>query len=265
MTALSIFRYDGADVRTVTIDGEPWFVLADVVAALGLARSASAVVDRLDPEVRQTYPIRDALGREQRAIVINEPGVYEVVIRSNAPAAREFRRWLTHVVIPSIRHTGGYQVADVVPALPQNYAEALRELLSAVERNDVLEAQAAVDAPKVEYVETFVADDDVRVLRHVANNLDIGESELRHALILHKWIYEEKTTRWSASQGRVVDVRRYSAYADKRDYFQHVPSHEAPRFRGEVMHTLKVTPQGAVAIARAARQWGLIEALAVSS
>ncbi|WP_205803093.1 phage antirepressor KilAC domain-containing protein [Microbacterium oleivorans] len=112
MSALNVFDYDGAELRSVMIDGEPWFVLADVVSALGLARSASAVVDRLDDEVRQTHPITDRLGRSQRATVVSEAGVYEVVIRSDAAGARDFRRWLTHDVIPSIRRTGSYTIPE---------------------------------------------------------------------------------------------------------------------------------------------------------
>lgn len=113
-----------------------------------------------------------------------------------------------------------------------------------------LEAKVAEDAPKVDYVETFVADDDLRLIRNVAKSLGMGEQQLRTDLIARKWIYEEKSTRWSEKEQKKVPHNRYSAYADKTRYFTPVPAHDAPRFRGEVMHTLKVTPDGAVAIAR---------------
>lgn len=253
--ALNIFRHEGADVRVIVIDGEPWFVATDVARILGY-RMASDFTRRLDDDEKGTHSARTP-GGAQDVTIISESGLYVAVIGSQAEGARAFKRWVTHEVIPSIRRTGSYAVAPAAPALPQSYSEALRELLASVERNEALAAQAAIDAPKVEYVDTFVADEDLRLLRHVANNLGLGEHELRRALIEHRWIYDQIATRWSQTHGRVVEVHRYSAYAEKRDYFQHVPEHKAPRFRGEVMHTLKVTPAGAVAIARAARQWGL--------
>ncbi|MFT4156517.1 MAG: antA/AntB antirepressor family protein [Microbacterium sp.] len=142
-------------------------------------------------------------------------------------------------------------------AVPQTYAEALEAAAAQARRAEALEAKVAEDAPKVEYVETFVASEDLRLFRNVAKSLGVQEDALRSALIKHRWIYAEKSERWSNSQRRKVPVSRYSPMADKRDYFRPVPNHDAPRFRGELMHTLKITPQGAVAIARAAARWGL--------
>lgn len=76
------------------------------------------------------------------------------------------------------------------------------------------------------------------------------ETELRTDLLARKWIYVEHMTRWSESKQEKETVSRYSPYAHKAEYFQPIPNHLAPRFKGEVMHTLKVTPAGAVAIAR---------------
>ena len=117
-----------------------------------------------------------------------------------------------------------------------------------------LEAKVAADAPKVEYVDTFVADNDLRLLRAVAKDLHIAEGVLRDDLLSRNWIYKESSTRWSEKKQEKEVVTRYSPYADKARYFQTTPVHDAPRFRGEVMHTLKVTPQGAAAIARLYRQ-----------
>ena len=113
-----------------------------------------------------------------------------------------------------------------------------------------LEAKVALDAPKVDYHDTFIADEDLITLRTVASDLKIAESALRQLLVDKRWIYRQSTTRWSESEQRTVKVNRYSAMADKKDYFQAVLNHDAPRFKGEVMHTLKITPKGATAIAR---------------
>ncbi len=135
-------------------------------------------------------------------------------------------------------------------ALPQTHAEALRELAASVEQNALLEAKIIADEPKVEYVDTFVADNDLRLLRNVAKSLGISEGELRSDLLARRWIYAEHTTRWSESKQGKETVTRYSPYSHKAQYFEPVPNHHAPRFKGEVMHTLKVTPAGAAAIAR---------------
>lgn len=108
----------------------------------------------------------------------------------------------------------------------------------------------AVDAPKVNYFEVYVADTDCLKLRTVAANNNVGEEWLRDLLVDKGWIYVETERRFSESKGCVEIRRRYSAYSHKRPYFKPVEVHEAPRFKGEVMHTLKVTPAGAEAIAR---------------
>jgi phage antirepressor YoqD-like protein len=108
----------------------------------------------------------------------------------------------------------------------------------------------AEDAPKVSYVELYVADTDCLKLRDVASNNNVGEEWLRDLLVDKGWIYVETERRFSNSKGCVEIRRRYSAYSHKRSYFKPIEVHEAPRFKGEVMHTLKVTPLGAEAIAR---------------
>ena len=140
--------------------------------------------------------------------------------------------------------------ALTAPVVPQSLPDALRAYALEVEQRQALEAQVAVDAPKVDYVDTFVADSDLRLLRNVAKSIGMGEQELRSDLVARKWIYHERSTRWSDREQRKVPHDRYSPYAHKAQYFEPVPNHQAPRFKGEVMHTLKVTPQGAVAIAR---------------
>lgn len=118
--------------------------------------------------------------------------------------------------------------------IPQDFASALRALASEVEASEALKAKAAIDAPKVRYVDTYVADEDLLRLRTVAGSLGIQESALRELLIAHHWIYVETSTRWSSSKGRKESVHRYSAYADFKRYFQPVARHEVPRFKGRV-------------------------------
>lgn len=105
MNALQTFTYQQSTVRTVERDGEPWFVLKDVCDVLNLTTPAR-VAERLDKdEVSQTH-LTDSIGRQQDTTVINESGLYSVILRSDKPEAKPFRKWVTSEVIPSIRRTG---------------------------------------------------------------------------------------------------------------------------------------------------------------
>lgn len=126
-------------------------------------------------------------------------------------------------------------------------ARRVAELTQKVAEQD---AKIEADAPKVNYVELYVADTDLLTIRTVAANNDVSEQWLRDLLVDKEWIYVQTERRWSNTKECMEIRRRYSAYAHKRSYFRPVEVHEAPRFKGEVMHTLKVTPAGAEAMAR---------------
>ena len=133
-------------------------------------------------------------------------------------------------------------------------AAAVLESQKMIEARDArihqLEVKATEDAPKVTYVDTYVADSDLLSFSTVASTNGVRESWLRDLLIAKDWIYRQDETRWSNAKGRKETRYRYTEKADKKRYFRRVEVHEAPRFRGEVMHTLKVTPAGAEAVAR---------------
>jgi prophage antirepressor-like protein len=249
------FTYEGTPVRVLQVDGEPWFVLADLCRVLDIANPRN-VAARLDGDMKNSVRLADGTSGNPNVTTVNEPGMYEVIIRSDKPEAAAFRRWITTDVLPSIRRTGSYvapqsreqQLAQAVLVAQQVIAETEARAIAA-------EAEVRELEPKADYVDTFVASEDLRILRHVAKNLGIQEQELRQLLINHKWIYQESQERWSNSENRKVTEYRYSPYAEKRQYFRAVVNHEAPRFHGELNHTLKVTPQGALAIARAVKTW----------
>ena len=112
MNDLQMFDYNSNQVRVVTVDGEPWFVLRDVCEVLDLSNSRM-VADRLDPDEKGVSQI-DTLGGNQEMTVINESGLYNVIIRSDKPEAKAFKRWLTHDVLPSIRKHGMYATDDLI-------------------------------------------------------------------------------------------------------------------------------------------------------
>lgn len=106
MNKIKIWNYDNLEIRTIEKDGEPWWVLSDVCKVLELS-NPSKVAQRLDEDERSNFE----LGRQGTAIIINESGLYSVILRSDKPEAKPFRKWVTSEVLPSIRKTGSYQIA----------------------------------------------------------------------------------------------------------------------------------------------------------
>jgi prophage antirepressor-like protein len=108
MQALQVFNFKGTEVRTVMHQGQSWWVASDVCGILGITNPTVAV-DRLDADERAKFN----LGTGADANIVNESGLYALILGSRKKAAKEFKRWLTHEVLPSIRKTGGYSVAPV--------------------------------------------------------------------------------------------------------------------------------------------------------
>ena len=126
MNELTIFNYGVAEVRTVMIDGEPWFVAADVCRVLEF-NEVHVAMRGLDEDEKDRYII-PTLGGAQDSWVISEAGLYSLILRSRKAEAKRFKRWVTHEVLPTIRKTGSYGRHPVQPQfhIPQTYAEALR-------------------------------------------------------------------------------------------------------------------------------------------
>lgn len=97
------------NIRTLTIDFEPWFVGKDVATALGYAKPENAVKAHVDDEDKSTTPIQGS-GYKTKAIIINESGLYSLILSSKLPNAKKFKRWVTSEVLPAIRKTGSYSI-----------------------------------------------------------------------------------------------------------------------------------------------------------
>lgn len=107
MNGVTTFNFESNSVRTLTQNNEPWFVLADICKVLGLS-NPSRVAQRLDTDERSNFK----LGRQGEATIINESGLYAVILRSDKPQAKSFRKWVTSEVLPAIRKTGTYTVTN---------------------------------------------------------------------------------------------------------------------------------------------------------
>ena len=110
---IQIFKNDRfGEVRTMVINDEPWFVGKDVAEVLGYRLARKALYDHVEDDDKKGVPIQNPLGGKQEMTIINESGLYSLILSSKLPQAKEFKRWVTSEVLPSIRKTGAYLTQD---------------------------------------------------------------------------------------------------------------------------------------------------------
>lgn len=151
------------EIRTVEIDGKPYFVGADVAKALGYKRGTKAVQDHVDEEDRDAVPIQDSIGRMQNTPIINESGLYSLILSSKLPSAKRFKHWVTSEVLPAIRKHGIYATEDVTDKILNNPEFVIELLTKYKEERDkrkflseqVLTQQKLISElkPKADYVD----------------------------------------------------------------------------------------------------------------
>lgn len=154
------------EIRTVVIEGEPYFVAKDITDRLGFLNGRKAIADHVDEDdkgVTKCY----THGGIQEMTVINESGLFSLILSSKLPEAKKFRRWVTSEVLPTIRKTGGYH-------LPQTYQEALRELADKQDEIDKLEKINKELEPKGIFYDTVTKSSDTISMSEVAKILDMG-------------------------------------------------------------------------------------------
>jgi anti-repressor protein len=183
------FRFPdtGHAIRTVLVDGEPWFVGADVCAVLGHAHTGSAL-RMLDPDERQTMTFPRSSGvlsehtaadqRIQKLAVVSESGLFSLILRSQVPGAAAFRRWVTHDVLPAIRRTGRYGTEKLSPR------ELAQLVLAEADRADLAEQRVVELEPAADAWESLAAaggDYSLRDAAHVLNRdpaISTGQNRL---------------------------------------------------------------------------------------
>ena len=155
---LMIFENEAfGKVRTLNLNGEPWFVAADVCKALELG-NPSMTVERLDDDEKGISTI-DTLGGKQRMAIINEPGLYSLVITSRKPEAKAFKRWITHEVIPAIRKHGAYMTKSVLEQVLENPELVLlmaQRMLEEQRKNELLQQELRLAKPKADFYDAFI-------------------------------------------------------------------------------------------------------------
>ena len=146
------FLFNDQQVRTVVRDGEPWFVGKDVADILGYKNQRDALAKHVDDEDKNSVAIRDGIQGNPNKVVINESGLYSLIVASKLPTAKVFKRWVTSEVLPTIRKHGAYMDTDIIeksltdPDFLIQLATTLKE-----EKQRRIEAKIAADEHKVDF------------------------------------------------------------------------------------------------------------------
>ena len=183
-TNLQTWSYENSEIRTIEKDGEPWWVLSDVCQVLELS-SPHKVADRLeaDEKGRNLIP---TLGGMQEMTTVNESGLYAVILRSDKPQAKPFRKWVTNEVLPSIRKHGAYmtdQTLEQALTSPDFLIQLATQLKEEKEQRKQLEAKVEQDKPKVLFADSVSASKSSILVGELAkilkqNGVDTGQFRL---------------------------------------------------------------------------------------
>ena len=218
-------------VRSILIDGEPWFVAADVCKALELEKTNRAL-SRLDDDEKGAHSVSTPGGR-QRMSIISESGLYSLILGSRKPEAKAFKRWITHEVIPSIRKHGAYMTDSLLDALeahPEAVPEYLNRLRSENARNRELTRRLRIALPKAEYYDAFVDPADCTNIRTTAKELGVPEKQFTRYLEEKKYLFRDKNRKLFPRA-----VKKSAGLFLVRDFYTE---------RGKLGHYTLITPAG---------------------
>ena len=238
---LQVFNYEGNDVRTVQRSDETWWVLKDVCDVLGLSNSRM-VAERLDDD-EKSVSLAYTPGGKQELTVISESGLYNVILRSNKPEAKNFKRWVTHEVLPSIHKHGAYVTPAKLEELmndPDTWIQMLTTLKEERAAKEQLQLEAAKNEPKVIFADAVSASNGTILLGELAkilrgNGIEIGQNRLFERLRQDGYLIKRKGTDYNAPTQRAMELGLFKV---KETAITHSDGHIS------VSKTTKVTGKG---------------------
>lgn len=215
MNGVEVFQYANQQVRTFEIDGEPWFVLADICAVLEIANPRN-VAARLDEDEKGVRPL-DTPGGIQSVTIVNESGMYQVVLRSDKPESKQFRWWVTHEVLPSIRRTGSYVVETPEQLMSRALVTAQGIIASKDEQITALAPRAEAWDELASAEGDYSVADAAKILARAG--VKTGPQRLFDQLASIRWVHRAHDGKW----------RAYAAAVDNGYLTEKPQSHYHPR------------------------------------
>lgn len=199
---------DFGSIRTLTINDEPWFVGKDVAQALGYGDTDQALRKHVDAEDKLTRQI-DGSGQGRNMTLINESGLYSLILSSKLPTAKQFKRWVTSEVLPSIRKHGGYIAGQNEMSADELMAKALmvaqKTLAEREARISALTVENQIMAPKAAYFDELVDRNLLTGLRETAKELCIPQNKFISYLLEQKYLYRNQKGKLMPYQTHVDD------------------------------------------------------------
>lgn len=214
MTDLQIFNSpEFGAIRTIEKDGEPWFVGKDVATALGYKDTVNALKSHVDTEDKGGWQITTQFG-DKETTIINESGLYSLVLSSKLPTAKKFKRWVTNEVIPSIRKHGAYMTPETLEKVllsPDTLMQLAQNLKDEQEKRKALEAQIESQKPAVLFtgaVETsktsILIGELAKMLKQ--NGVNIGQNRLFEWLRQNGYLIKRNGTDYNMPTQRSMDM-----------------------------------------------------------
>lgn len=230
-------------IRTLTIDGEPYFVGKDVAEILGYAKARNAIAAHVDEDDKKDAPIQGVLGGVQQMTLINESGLYSLILGSKLPTAKMFKRWVTSEVLPTIRKTGGYINDDdafietYLPFADENTRLLFKGTLETVRS---LNAQIKQNKPKVVFADAVTSSKTSILIGELAklikqNGIQIGEKRLFAWMRENGYLIKRKGTDYNSPTQRSMEMELFEV---KETAITHADGHVT------VSKTTKVTGKG---------------------
>jgi anti-repressor protein len=236
MNELQIFKNNQfGNVRIVMKEQEPWFVAKDVCNCLEINNSRQALI-RLDDDEKSSVILNDGTPGNPEKSIVNEYGLYSLVLSSRKPEAKEFKRWITHDVIPQIRKTGQY-IADIPKTLP----DALRAYANEVEEHNKAKALIEEQKPKVLFADSVAASHtsilvgDLAKLLHQNGVKNMGQKRLFNWLRENSYLIKRKGSDYNSPTQKAMEMGLFQI---KETVVSHADGHTS------VNKTTKVTGKG---------------------
>lgn len=244
MNNLQIFNSpDFGQIRTIQQNGEPWFVGKDVAKILGYERADNAIRNHVDDEDKLMHQI-SASGQNREMYIINESGLYSLILSSKMPKAKEFKRWVTSEVIPAIRKTGGYIAVSENMTDAEIMAKAVLVAQSTIQQRDQrikeLESDVAAAKPKVLFADAVSASDSTILIGDLAklikqNGHPIGQKRLFEWLRGNGYLIKRQGADYNSPTQRAMEMGLFKI---KETAISHSDGHVS------VSKTTKVTGKG---------------------